>query len=211
MRPARSSSVPKWKQAVALMCAAYFLLVWCLPVFMLPFVNLLPFVHERNFWERLLVSSMGSVFVMTLLVTLGPSRGLRAFRSQDASESRWRAVQHWLGLALCFVLATAMSAFVSANLLGAIAHALPGEAYREKVVLESVEFGGSKYKSVNLSYRNPVDNGLRYLVLSKRLFNYPLLSPGDVVELVGQRSAAGFYVSEFRRLQGLTGLQGLPG
>lgn len=187
------------------MCAAYFLLVWCLPIFMLPFVNELPFVHERNFWERFLVSSLGSVLVATVLISLDPARTLRAFRSKDAGGPRWRKMQHYLVVIGGLVMFTAGAAAWSANLFGIVGRVLPSEAFRETVVLESVEFQGSKYRSVALSYRNSVDGGVRYLVLSKRLFDYPHFSPGDVLELSGARSFVGIYVSEFRRLQGLTG------
>lgn len=200
MRRASSVSIPKWKQAVALMCTAYFLLVWCLPIFMLPFVYELPFVQEHNFWERLVVSSLGTVLVLTVLISLNPHRILRVVKSHEPAGPSWRKVQHWLGVMGGFVMFSAGSAAFSANLFGVVGRVLPTETYQEKVVLESVEFLGSRHKSVALSYRSSVDGGVRYLVLSKRLFDYPHFSPGDVLELSGERSFVGTYVSEFRRL-----------
>lgn len=172
---------------------------------MLPFVYELPFVHERNFWERLVVSSLGTLLVLTVLISLDPQRILRVVKSQEPIEPRWRKVQHWLGVIGGFVMFTAGAAAFSANLFGVVGRVLPTETYREKVVLESVEFQGSRHKSVALSYRSSVDGGVRYLVLSKRLFDYPHFSPGDVLELSGERSFVGTNVSEIRRVQVLTG------
>lgn len=197
LRRTRSRHTPKWKPAIALACAAYMILVWVLPIFMLPFVNVLPFVHERGYWERLLVSGLGSVLVIATLASLAPRRALRDLRSGEPAPGRKRAL-HWLGVGGGLAAATVAAAALSPNLFGLVACALPGEAHRETIILEAVEHSGSRYRSVALQYASPADGTTRYLVLSKRLFDYPRFAPGDALEFRGHRTAVGFYVSEFR-------------
>lgn len=201
MRRPLLGTVPRWKLAIASGCVLYMLLAWVMPLFMLPFVNVLPFVHERDAYERVALSAVGSVLVLSVLVALDPRRVLDGVRSQAPRGKRWKSLSHWLGVALGFGMFTVAAGAWSANALGLLARVLPGHEYHETVVLDSVDFsdGSTKYKAASLRYRSTVDGRARYLVISKRLFDYPRFSPGDVLELRGKAGLAGVYVTDVRR------------
>lgn len=194
MARGRRSGVPKWKQAVAIACLAYAAVVWALPVFMLPFVNILPFVHERTVIERLPVSIAGSVlFVLALIAMNG---GRIPPKPNFFSRKRERVI-HWLGVSAGLAMFTYVGAALSANTLGIVAKVLPGDVFEAVVVLRATDYSGSRYKSVWLEYKEPESGEMQHLILSKRLFEYPELKPGDTVQLRGERTMIGIYINGF--------------
>ena len=177
-------------------------LAWVVPVFMLPFVNVLPFVHERSMLERLLVSCAGSALLVLVLLTL---TGGRLPSGYTVVRDRWGNVVRWFGVCAGLALFTYMSAALSANTFGLITKALPRENFNSTVVVESAQFQGSRYRAVQLKYSEPTKGESRYLVLSMRLFDYPKFEPGDLVELYGKKTWAGVYVENVSLLKrGLT-------
>lgn len=195
MPDARPGSLPRWKLLVAGACVAYLLVAGILPVLMLPFVNVLPFVHERGFVDRLLLSSIGTVTVLVTLLALDRRRWMGGVASLAPQGAWWRTVQHWFGVVGGFAMFTAGAAWLSPNSCGLLARVLPSQPYREVVVLESVAHGGTgRRAAVSLVYRDRADGHPRYLVLSGRLFDDPRVVPGDVVELRGEAGPVGIYV-----------------
>lgn len=192
-------SVPTWKQAIAIACALYFLIVWIAPLFMLPFVNELPFVQEHDIYERLMFSAIGTLSVMGVLVSLGPKTLWRAAKLLEPNGSQLRKLGHWAGVIGGLSMFTFFAALLSGNTLGLISSVLPSQPYKEIVVLDSVEFNGAKYRSASLRYTSEKDGKPRYLVISKRLFEYPKFAPGDVLELHGEQGLVGVYITGFRR------------
>jgi hypothetical protein len=79
-----------------------------------------------------------------------------------------------------------------------ISLALPSTAYKETVVLDSVEFHGSRYKSAVLRFRNQRNGKLQNVELSKRMFEYQTFSPGNALELYGKQGVVGVYITGFR-------------
>lgn len=196
------SRIPKWKQAIALCCMLYAVAVWLVPVFMLPFVNVLPYVHERNVLERLPFSIAGSIIVITILVAM--NRG-KLPAAPLASTFRAKAT-HWAGVLAGLAMFTYSGAEFSPNLLGLVAKLLPHESHTVQVSIESINYSGSRYKSAALQYNDPITSEPRYLVLSKRLFDYPKMQPGDMLELEEQRTLLGTYIHSFsHQPHGLTG------
>jgi len=188
-------SVPIWKQGIALLCAVYLIAVWVIPVFLLPFVNVLPYVHQATFLQRFLGSCVGTAIVFLTLFALGPKQFLRNMSSAPAT--RWERAKHWLALALGFAMFTYMGAELSPNLFGALTHALPGNAYEESFQVEDATTHGSRYRSVSLVLRSHPNEASRYLVISKRLFDYPQIRRGDVLKVSGRKTAVGIYVTNF--------------
>jgi hypothetical protein len=191
------SQLPRWRQALALTSAAYALLAWALPTLMLPFVSILPFVHERDVLERLRLSALGSALVILALFAVS---GSRIPTPGEIHRELRQGATLWLGVVVGFAMFTYAAAELSANILGLAARILPGENYRATVVIDAADDHGSgRHKSVSLEYKDPDSDEPRYLVLSRRLFGDPVLKPGDRVELRGARSMAGIYVREFSR------------
>ena len=166
---------------------------------MLPFVNELPFVQERDIYERLMFSVIGTLFVMGVLISMGPQKVWRAAKSQEPNGSKLKRLGHWAGVIGGVAMFTCTAAWLSGNTLGLIARVIPSQPYKETVVLDSVEINGSKYRSASLRYKGPQDGKPRYLVLSKRLFDYPQFAPGDILELYGEQGLIGIYITSFRR------------
>lgn len=209
MSTRRLARIPNWKQALAIACILYAALAWVLPVFMLPFVNILPFVHERSVLERLPFSVAGSVLMTLTLIGLNGGRVPPGTLVRGGKRER---LTHWLGVSAGLAMFTYFGAALSANVLGIAAKVLPHQDYRAEVMIEAADYYGSRYKSVVLEYKEPKTSEARYLTISKRLFSYPVLKPGDVVELRGGKSIVGVYVDEFSVLDArLTGQSsGLP-
>lgn len=182
--------VPLWKQAVAVACLLYALLAWVVPTFMLPFVNILPFVQEKKFLERLPFSVLGSAAVAATLTVMN---GGKIPGSPTDSNTREK-LRYWFGIIVGLAMFTTMGAALSANSFGLVTKVLPYEPFEVKASIDGVEHSGSRYKSVELRYRDASTGANRYLVLSKRLFDYPKLQPGDVVEFRGRKTAIGVYV-----------------
>ena len=196
------SRVPKWKQAVALCCLLYAIAVWVVPVFMLPFVNVLPYVHERNVLERLPFSIAGSIAFIAILAAMNKGK-LPATPLASTFKAK---VTHWVGVLAGLSMFTYSGAEFSPNLFGLAARLLPHQSHTVQVPIESVNYSGSRYKSVALQYKDPMTNEPRYLVLSKRLFDYPKMERGDILELREQRTLLGSYIQDFsHRQRGLTG------
>jgi hypothetical protein len=186
--------IPRWKQAVAVACALYAIAAWVLPLLMLPFVNVLPFVHERSFTERLSISVAASVAVVVALAAINRGRLLEGF----AGQSRRGLLTNRLGAVAGLSLFTFAGAALSANTLWLAAKLLPSEPFTTRASVESAKYQGSRYKSVALLLRSQDAGGLLYVVLSKRLFDYPVLHEGDQLELRGERSAVGAYLTQVR-------------
>ncbi|WBY01293.1 hypothetical protein PE066_17785 [Ramlibacter tataouinensis] len=165
--------------------------VWALPVFMLPFVNILPFVHERGVVDRLFFSMAGSALLVAVLLGLN---GGRPPKEASVGGTTRQKVLHWIGVISGLAMFTYSGAALSPNLFGITTKLLPQQTYTARVSIDSAEYYGSRYKSVALEYRDDITREPRHLVISKRLFDYPHLKSGDVVELRGRRTVLGDYV-----------------
>lgn len=199
----RIAEIPKWKQVVALACLAYAAVAWALPVFMLPFVNVLPYVHDRPLVERLPFSVAGSFLVVGALVALN---GGRIPPEARISGTRRARLIHWFGVIGGLVMATLLAAWLSANTFGLVAKALPGRGFETVVVVRAADHSGARYKSVLLEYIDESGGVPQYLTLSKRLFDYPRFKPGDVIALQGEKTLVGTYINAFALVKpGLTG------
>jgi hypothetical protein len=197
MTNTRRRTIPKWKQAVALGCILYVLIGWILPIFMLPLVNILPFIHERDFLERLIVSSAGTFVVLAVLVAMDPQKIWKIAKSQVSNRTLKERFVHWASVICGFTMFTCTAAWLSANTFGLAVRILPSHPYSEAVVLESVEFGDSKYRSVTLRFKRGPEAKMHSVVLSQRLFDYPRFKAGEVLELKGEHGILGVSVFSF--------------
>jgi hypothetical protein len=198
------TQAPRWKQALAVICLLYVLGVWVLPLLMLPFVHILPFVHQTTVLERLPASVIGTSFLIVAFLVLNGAtpRARGAASGGKQGNANWKgAVSHWLGVFAGLAMFTYTAAAFSGNLFGLAAKILPREPYSAKVVIDAASHSGSRYRSVTLEYNDPVSGARSYLVLSARLFDYPAFQPGDVVELRGYSTLIGIYVTGFALLE----------
>lgn len=199
MAQTKRKSIPAWRKVAVACCAAYFIAVWALPIFMLPFVNVLPYVHHSDFYQRLSISFGASVLVLCTGFAASPWKQFsRGYLSTTFAGSLLNKLKELSALLLGISMFTYMSAELSPNLFGALARVLPANAYEEIVEVENVKFEGSKYKSVSLTLRSRHDESTLYLVFSKRLFEYPKFKSGDILRLFGKQTALGVYVTDFK-------------
>ncbi len=181
---------------LAVIVAVYCLGVWALPTFMLPFVNVLPYVHQMDFLPRLIVSATLSLLVVSILYLLNPTHFLTFYQS-GSSNSKWRTTKDWLGALLGLIMFTFSGAYWSPNLFGVLTRAFPSTEYAKTVEIVNVDFLGSKRKSVSLTLKDK-DGKAMYLVLAQRLFDYPRFKSGDTLELHGIENFVGAYVIDFK-------------
>lgn len=109
------------------------------------------------------------------------------------------SIEGWKGVAGAFcavVVMTGAGALFSANTLGFLVKIFPGENYSDYFEIVAAERFGSKYKSVVLDLKSVQTNEMRYLELSKKLFDYPAFQPGMKVLLEGKANWFGVYVEK---------------
>lgn len=186
---------PLWKQIVAVCCLIYFIAVWILPIFMAPFVNVLPFIHQSDFHSRLAVSMTCSFLLLGTLYFLDTKNFVNFVQNNESSL--WKSAGNLIGISLGFILFSFYAAALSPNFFGALTRIFPSSEYEHIVEVESVEFSGPKYRSADLTLRGESDKKKLYLVLSKRLFDYPRFNVGDVIKLRGLQNFVGVYVTDF--------------
>ena len=135
----RRNHIPAWRKIVLACCFGYFIAVWVLPVFMLPFVNVLPYVHHSDLFQRLSISAACSVFVMCTAHAVSPWRSFAtSYWSATFSGGLLNKTKE-LSLVLAgLAMFTYFSAELSPNFLGAMTHVLPANAYEETVEVEKV-------------------------------------------------------------------------
>lgn len=139
MKRKKSNDVPVWKQMLAVFIAVYFLAVWALPTFMLPFVYVLPYVHQMDFLPRLIVSATLSLLVVSIFYLLNPTHFLSFYQS-GSSDSKWERTKRWLGPLLGLIMFTLSGAYWSPNLFGILTRALPSSEFAKTVEIVNVDF-----------------------------------------------------------------------
>jgi hypothetical protein len=198
MKRPKSNDIPAWKQILAGCAGMYFLVVWALPIFMSPFVSILPYVHHMDFLHRLIVSISFSFLAVGILYSLDPKNFLSIYRSGSADSSKWKRTKHGVGLLVGFTMFTYAGADLSPNLFGALTRVFPSSEYEKTVEIVNAELSGSKYKFVSLTLKDDEDGKVLYLVLAKRLFDYPRFKAGDTLRLHGMENFVGAYVTDFK-------------
>lgn len=187
---------PGWKPVLIIGCCLYALSVWVLPIILLPIVKVLPLLQEKSLIERLPVYSVGTagfVLALHLIGRGGPPEKQGPLWSLFRGDPKLL-----LGVLIGLAVFTVSGAALSANCLGLLAKGLPGMPYQSAFRIEEVDFSGTRNKSVSLALRDPEDGKPFYLVLSRRLFEYPEFKPGDVLILEGKKGALGVYVTDFK-------------
>lgn len=190
MTYANKLQILKWKQAATLCCLLYTIAVWVLPVLMLPFVKVHPYVHERSVLQRLPFSVAGSIIVIATLIGMSKEK---LFTAPQAINFKMK-ITHWCPVFAGLAMFTYAGAELSPNLFGLVTKLLRHESHTVQVMIESVSYSGSRSKSVTLQCSDPVTSEPRYPVLSKQLFDYPRIRRGDMLELKEQRSILGTYI-----------------
>lgn len=175
----------------AVMIAGF--LAWLVPVFMLPFTNVLPYIQTMPLGHRVGISA---VFYLLVVVVAH-----RAMEPQQRRQDRGRTVsmsKDALGVGLGAMMAIYAAAALSGNTLGLLVRAIPGnEVTREFVVVESKR-SGSSFKSTKLELSSLSDSRFYEVILSKRVFGeIPRISPGDRVKFEAVENIFGTYVNHF--------------
>jgi hypothetical protein len=175
---------------IASMVAAF--LAWLVPVFMLPFVNVLPYLHTTPIAHRV---GLSAVFYL-----LACAIAKWAMTQQQWSAVRNRTLRTWkevLGVVLGLLMAIYAAAALSGNTLGLLVRAIPGkEVVRELVVVKS-KTSGSSFKATKLELSSS-DQQFYEVALSKRIFGeIPKIKPGDKIKFETVENLFGTYVTRF--------------
>jgi hypothetical protein len=168
-------------------------LAWLVPVFVLPFANVLPYLQTMPLLQRLKWSAL--FFVIAIVVARAAMTRRQWNDVRGVSLDRWSSVA---GVSLGLLLAIYAAASLSANTFGLLVKAFPAEPFVQEFVVTSSMTVGSKQRALELELR-PSQAGKPYeLTLSQRVFGeLPQLKPGDVLRVRGEKNAFGSYVQTF--------------
>src|SRR5688572_8367710 len=86
-----------WRKGVAVLCAAYCLVAWVWPVAVLVVFRELPYLHERRFLDRLVLSAAGTGALVVAMVVSFPRRFL-IYRENTPWKTAVNVLQVVLGL-----------------------------------------------------------------------------------------------------------------
>jgi hypothetical protein len=171
-------------------------LAWLVPVFMLPFVNVLPYLHTTALSHRLGWSA--AFYAVVCLIARA------VITRQQWNAVRRRTFQGWkntLGVLLGLLMAVYAAASLSANTLGLIVKALPGEHFSRDFVVTMAKTTGSNFKAVELELQSPSNQHSYEITLSNRPFGtLPTFKPGDLIRFEGTQNLFGSYVSHVTAL-----------
>jgi hypothetical protein len=194
---ARRADIPEiwdskgWRKGVAILCVAYCLVAWVLPVAVLVVFRELPYLHERRFLERLVTSAAGTGVLVVAMAISFPRRFL-IYR-----ESTWWKTAESVLLAVSgLAMFTAAAAALSGNLFGALTKLMPGTPYLARFIVSELESSLSR-GGVSLSLKPKEGTMPAYLTLSRRLFGRQEIRVGDEMVLRGKQNMAGVYVDDF--------------
>lgn len=165
-------------------------LVWLVPVLMLPFVNVLPYLHTMPNSQRL---GLSAVFYLLVCVV---ARGGVTRKQWAAVRSRtFRTWKDTLGFGIGLLMATYAAAALSGNTLGLLVRLVPGQEVTREFSVVKAKSSGSNFKATELELSLPSDPQFYEIVLSKRIFGeLPKIRPGDVVRFEAVENIFGTYV-----------------
>lgn len=178
---------------MAIIGCVVFTLALLVSVVMLPFVNVLPYLHTTTLWHR---SILVGVFFIFFCVALR-----LALTNKQWNLVRALTLQTWkdvvLGL-LGFVIAIYSVAALSANTLGILTKIFPGEVFVQDLIVLSKESIGPKYRALKLELQSPQNQQVYQIRLSGKVFgDLPEVERGDVLRIEGTRNSFGSYVTHF--------------
>ena len=199
---------------------AYLLLGFILPGFLDMFSGRLPFVNTLSFSERLVCA----VLIATLVFSPGLVSLKRAIVDQteldqlpadDPVSDLKRGFAALLGICVF----GGFSAYLSANILGPLAHLLPKTPYQDVIQLERVWLearyprGGYGDETrarqwYRVEMRSEASGSTQYVELSPRFLKVPYMQSGDTVDLYGWRTVLGVYVTKVEPRRASTELEG---
>ena len=169
----------------------FLFIVTALPVLMLPFVYILPYLQTQPFLVRLMWSAALYAVVW----------GLWFFATtRQQKQSVFLLVSGWknkIGAALGMAMFMVSCAFFNANTFGTLVKMFPSEYYIASFEVKNAVSSGSKHKSLDLKLESNLDGKVYYLTLAKKLFDYPRIEAGNKMILKGQQNVFGVYVEEF--------------
>ena len=192
-------SKPKKLRPLAVRASGAFIILlafcsWLWSVALLPFVNVLPYLQEQSLTERFFLTGAFFAFASGAAWWAQTPKQWNSFATIHLSG--WKGK---LGTLAALVFVTFGTAELSANVCGTVVKLCPGQPYLERHVITAAKSVGSKYRSVELELKGQ-DQRVRFLTLSRKLFEYPKFQAGEVLMLTGKKTVFGVYVSEFRRL-----------
>lgn len=175
-----------WRRAVAIGGAAYCLVAWVLPVLILVIFRELPYLVERPFVERLVLSAAGTAVLVAAMIVAFPRRAL-VYRGKTLRETVTNAFWALLGLAMF----TATAAWLSANSLGTLAKLMPGDGYSARFTVIDVD---RDRRFFTLTLQPMEEKREVRLPLSRWLLGRPEVREGDELLARGKRTWVGIYI-----------------
>jgi hypothetical protein len=163
------------------------------PMLLIPFVNVLPYLQRWSLAGRLTCSVLLWVTAYLLAVVTCSREQLRSIAAVAFHSRKQR-----IGMVLGTIMFMYAGAKLSANSFGLLVWMLPNSPYMGQFEVMAATSSGSKYKSLDLDLQAERDGREYHLTLSKRLFDLPQYQPGDRVVLRGKENLFGIYIESMR-------------
>lgn len=156
----------------------------------------MPYLHSTSVVMRFIWSS-GFVFFTALICRLSMTK-IQWQKLKRLTLGGWKDV---VGVLFGALLATYAIADGYGNVLGALVAIFPESSCAiQSEVLTAIPSGSNRRRSVTINLLSWEDGQTYYLTLSRSMFDYPKLRPGDLLLIEGKKNYLGAYIEEISPL-----------
>jgi hypothetical protein len=167
--------------------------LWVLPMAMLPFVSLMPYLHSHLFIVRAIFGVCAGLALMGIWAyIMGP-------KAKEAMKRSFPKLKDKLWGTAIFILFCLVPAYLGANLLGPLVLGSSNSAFSATFQVVELEETMQKRARTELTLACP-STGQKYeITLMRKYFPYLGLSVGQRIHLKGVQNIFGSYVSDVSR------------
>lgn len=167
-------------------------LLWLLPVALIPFVSIAPYLHSLDLFQRISLS-VGATIGLVLLWVIGMGTRAWSFAGKEfpsVSDKFW-------GIAIMFLFSL-IPVHLGGNVVSALVKYLPNRDVSMILVVEDVSETERRIARTDLVLRCQSTGQAFHLTLARRHFSYMGLQKGEHVELFGRHNTFGVFVDEVK-------------
>ncbi|WP_157270886.1 hypothetical protein [Azohydromonas aeria] len=169
-----------------ILCWGYVALFIWLPLIMVPFVHVLPYMHERPLVARLQTALLGTILVCLAFVFMARAAG-RPLRLPSSRVDR-------CVLVAALVMAVYVAGAIPGNALAALVWLFPGESVVVEMRVAHIRPGVLGYRTQDLVLQDEDAQASRYVTVARLWFAEVPYQQGDRLQLQVRHNALGMVV-----------------